>query len=141
MILNDFIRKKLLSEVKFNTSRSSGPGGQNVNKVNTKAELRFNIKESAFLAENQKALLLVRLKNKINSKGELVLSSEDERSQMKNKILVTDKFFHLIEVALTVQKHRKPTKPTRASLEKRLRSKKKHAEKKSQRGQIDLNNE
>lgn len=138
MIINDFIQQRLLSEVKFNTSRSSGPGGQNVNKVNTKVELRFNIGESVFLAENQKALLLARLKNRINGKGELVLVSEEERSQMKNKIIVINKFFRLIESSLTLQKRRKPTKPTRASVEKRLQSKKKHADKKSQRRQINF---
>ncbi len=122
-----------MDEMAFSTSRSSGPGGQNVNKVNTKVELRFNIEESSLLSDDDKKHLYKELSNKINSRGELILVSEKFRSQLKNKQQVIEKFFSLIIKALTPSKKRIPIKPTMASKEKRLESKKIQSDKKISR--------
>ena len=103
-------------EFVFQASRSSGPGGQNVNKVSSKVELRFNITVSAFLSEDEKVILCSKLVNKINKMGELVLIAQTDRSQLKNKEKVIEKFYLLLEKALTPQKKRFRTKPTRASV-------------------------
>jgi ribosome-associated protein len=138
MSISKFLQSKLESELTFKYSRSSGSGGQHVNKVNTKVELRFNVLLSENLSNSQKAILLGKLKNRINSKYELVLVSQDERSQHKNKRIVTEKFFLLLDIAFAKQKIRKTTKPNSASVEKRLRMKRKNAEKKSFRRTIDF---
>ena len=111
-------------EFVFSASRSGGPGGQNVNKVSTKVELRFNIGNSAHLNDAEKQLLSGKLSNKINSEGELILVSQSERSQLKNKEKVVEKFYLLLDKALTPKKKRLRTSPTRASKEKRLEGKK-----------------
>ncbi len=125
-------------EILFNPSRSSGPGGQHINKVSTKIELRFHIPNSELLTEEEKAILLQKLKNKINKEGELIIVSQEERSQLKNKEKALEKFYEIIEKALTPPKKRKPTKPTQASKEKRLEEKKLVSEKKSQRKKPDI---
>jgi ribosome-associated protein len=111
-------------ELTYSASRSGGPGGQNVNKVSTKVELRFNIPESALLNDAEKERLLQKLANQINSAGELILVSQSERSQLKNKEKVTEKYFQLLDKALRVPKKRLRTAPTKASREKRLEGKK-----------------
>jgi ribosome-associated protein len=131
MVLPYSIKEQLLAEVQFSASRSGGPGGQSVNKVNTKIELRFPVQKSAVLDENQKLLILSKLKNRINNQGELLLTSSAERTQWKNKEKATRKFFELIEKALTKPRKRKKTKPTEASRLKRIENKKKQAQKKS----------
>jgi len=127
-------------EFVFQASRSGGPGGQNVNKVSSKVELRFNIAESALLNDDEKAILAEKLANKLNKLGELVLVAQTDRSQLKNKGKVIDKFYLLIEKALTPQKKRHKTKPTKASIEKRLVSKRVQSEIKSTRKDVDLLN-
>ena len=127
----------LSSELAFKTSRSSGPGGQNVNKVNTRVELRFNISESKLLSEEQKQLLLVKLKSKLSQDGFLIVVSQKERSQIQNKEEAVEKFYSILAKALKPIKKRKSTRPTRASVEKRIQSKKQQSEKKSMRGKID----
>jgi len=124
----DFTRELL-----FSASRSSGPGGQNVNKVSTKVELRFDIPHSYLLSEEEKLKLISLLQNKINSEGYLILVSQSERTQLKNKEKVTEKFYALLKKSLTPKKKRKPTRPSIASKEKRLEDKKLNAEKKSRR--------
>lgn len=111
------------NEFIFSTSRSSGPGGQNVNKVSTKVELRFNIKESLLFTDEEKELIFDKLKNKITRAGEIVLVSQSERTQLMNKIVVAGKFFDIISRALTKQKKRTSTRPTFTSKIKRLESK------------------
>jgi ribosome-associated protein len=133
MILPDSIKEQLLTEVQFSASRSGGPGGQNVNKVNTKIELRFPVQESEVLDENQKQLILLKLKNRINNENELLITSSTERSQWRNKEKATHKFFELIEKALTKPRKRKKTKPTAASRLKRIENKKKLGQKKQLR--------
>ena len=124
-------------EFNFTASRSSGPGGQNVNKVSSKVELRFDVMHSAVLSEEEKEILLIRLRNKINSEGFLILVSQSERSQLKNKGKVIDKFCLLVEYALTPVKKRKPVRKSVASKEKRLEEKKIMSEKKERRRKVD----
>lgn len=130
MQLTSHIKEKLLSELKYSSSRSSGPGGQNINKVSSKVELRFEIASAESLNDIQKQIILRKLKNRINKSGELVLSSQKERTQRQNKQIVTSKFFELIEKALMPSKKRIKTKPGKAAVLKRLEAKKKHAQKK-----------
>lgn len=111
------------SEFIYSTSRSSGPGGQNVNKVSTKVELRFNVILTSILSEDEKELIFNKLKNKINKEGEIILVAQSERTQLMNKVAVTDKFYDLVSKALTVQKKRRSTRPTLSSNIKRLESK------------------
>jgi len=123
-------------EIIFNASRSSGPGGQNVNKVSTKVELRFNVLHSDLLSEKEKEILLARLEKKINSEGFLIIVSQSERSQLKNKEKTIEKFYTLLKKSLTPVKKRKPTKPDAAAIEKRLEEKKMNAEKKLRRKEV-----
>jgi ribosome-associated protein len=116
------------SEIKLSASRSSGPGGQNVNKVNSKVELRFSVLSTLILTETEKELIITKLKNKINKEGEIVLVSQEARSQNENKVLVTEKFFSLMAKALTLPDPRKKTRPTLSSKVKRLDDKKMRGE-------------
>jgi ribosome-associated protein len=113
-------------EFMFKTSRSSGPGGQNVNKVSTKVELRFNVPLSYLLNDKEKETLFNKLRNKINNDGELIIIAQSERKQGKNKKEVEDKFYIIVSRALTIQKTRKVTSPTLSSKLNRLEEKKKH---------------
>lgn len=127
----------LESEFVFQTSRSSGPGGQNVNKVNSRVELRFDIPNSALLKNEQKQLLLKKLASKVSSEGILIVVSQETRSQLENKELAVQKFYKLLSGALKPVKKRKATRPTKASEEKRLQKKREIGEKKAQRGKGD----
>ena len=128
------IRKKDFShEWQISATRSGGAGGQNVNKVNTKIELRFSIPDSFALSEDEKIRLMNRLPEKLTKNGELIITAENERSQLRNKELAIEKFFSLLEQNLKRRKKRIPTKPSRAKREKRLEEKRKHSEKKSRR--------
>ncbi len=133
MKLSQSQKEQLLAEVTFSASRGGGPGGQNVNKVSTKVELRFPVKDSESLTETQKQRLLSKLKNRITTSDELILTASSERTQWRNREKVTHKFFELIEKALTPPKKRIKTKPTKASKFKRLENKKKQGQKKNLR--------
>jgi ribosome-associated protein len=113
-----------VSELIFSASRSSGPGGQNVNKVNTKVELRFNVARSPFLSEGERIKVLTVLKNKINSDGELLIISQSERTQLMNKKKAEEKFYKLLASVLTEKRERRSTSPTNASNAERLDKKK-----------------
>jgi ribosome-associated protein len=127
----------LLAEFQFITSRSSGPGGQNVNKVNSKVELRFDIKNSSLLTDDQKNILLVKLATKITSEGILSVVSQRDRSQLSNKEDAIEKLYLLISKALRPVKPRKNTKPTKGSVERRLTSKRIKAEIKQNRQKLE----
>lgn len=129
MISKDLILKELV----FKAVRSSGSGGQNVNKVSTKVELRFDVEHSEFLTGDEKIRIFKKLKNRISNEGILIITSDTERTQLRNKNKAVELFFNLLEQALKKPKKRKKTKPTRASKEKRLKEKKVQSEKKQLR--------
>ena len=131
----------LIRECTFNTSRSGGKGGQNVNKVETKVELYFDIQASALLTDTRKNRLIKKLSNKLNKEGVLRLVCASERSQLANKKLVSNKLFDTLEKALKRRKKRKATKPSKAAVQRRLTTKKKLSEKKKRtRSELKKNN-
>jgi ribosome-associated protein len=123
----------LSAEFQFFTSRSSGPGGQNVNKVNSKVELRFDVQNSSLLTQEQKDLICIKLASKINDEGILSVVSQRDRSQLSNKEDAIQKLYQLLVKALTPVKPRKKTRPTQGSIEKRLTQKRLKAETKQNR--------
>ena len=130
MISSSLVRS-LFREVMVTTSRSSGPGGQNVNKVETKIQLSFNIGASSQLSDSEKSILFKRFPS-----GVISVTEQGTRSQLRNKEIAFKKLKVLFEKAFIKPKARKATKPTRASQKKRLESKKIHSEKKKLRGRI-----
>jgi len=125
----DYLHK----EVNYRTSRSGGAGGQNVNKVSTKVELMFDVENSTILSDRQKTIVLEKLTNRISQDGILLLKCDETRSQLTNKEIVFERFVSLIKASLTPVKKRRPTKPSKSSIRKRLSNKKKLSEKKSNR--------
>ncbi|WP_192822718.1 alternative ribosome rescue aminoacyl-tRNA hydrolase ArfB [Rufibacter sp. LB8] len=123
----------LTTELAFQTSRSSGPGGQNVNKVASRVEVWFHIANSALLSQEQKDLLLEKLSGKLNKEGFLHLASQEDRSQLANKELVVAKLYETLEKALHRPKPRKKTRPSKSAVQKRLASKQKQGQKKANR--------
>lgn len=136
--MNSLKSRDFLSEFTFSASRSGGAGGQNVNKVNTKVELRFDIVASSLLSDDEKTQILGKLRTKLTTEGILIVVSQEERTQLKNKEICIEKFYNMLEKALTIPKKRKPTKPTAASKEKRLESKRQQSALKSTRRSKDF---
>jgi len=128
----------LITEIKLKAIRSSGAGGQHVNKVSSKVELTFNVLHSTALSDIEKKRITTKLAHRLTKEYNLILQVDDHRSQHRNKDLVIKRFLELMEGALKVQKRRKKSKPTKSSIEKRLKSKKKSALKKVNRRKPDL---
>jgi ribosome-associated protein len=138
MTLPELLKQDFSSEFQFQASRSGGAGGQNVNKVSTKVELRFNVPTSNILDETQKELIQKKCKNQINSEGELIIVSQEERTQLRNKNTVIKKFKELLVKALTVPKKRLKVTPTAGMIAERLKNKKMDSEKKANRGKVNF---
>ncbi|WP_304038007.1 alternative ribosome rescue aminoacyl-tRNA hydrolase ArfB [Mesonia mobilis] len=126
-------QEELLQEADFKAVLSSGPGGQHANKTSTKVVLDWSLANSEVFSEEQKERLEFKLKNRLTKENVLQLSSDHTRSQHKNKEILIKRFFKVLEDALTIQKPRKKTKPSKASKLKRLKNKRIHSEKKANR--------
>ena len=123
----------LLTELQYKAVRSSGAGGQNVNKVSSKVVLTFDLNASQALSEEQKILISEKLATKLTSENSLILNCDEDRSQLKNKEIATKRFLELLQKALIVPKKRKPTKVPRRVIEKRIKAKRNTSEIKSTR--------
>ena len=126
-----------LPEITFQTSRSSGPGGQNVNKVESRVELRWHLMESQVLTEAQKVLILEKLANQLTADGLLLITAQDDRSQYRNKEIALARFHALLLKSLRRPKPRKATKPSKGAVRKRLEGKKIQGEKKANRRRLE----
>jgi len=125
--------KNLLNEIEFKAVRSSGAGGQHVNKVSSKVVLTFDLQHSKYFSEKQKTILFKNLASRLTKDQLLILFCDQSRSQHKNKEIVIKRFFELIKKGLFIPKKRKPTKPSKTSVTKRLNNKQRHATKKVNR--------
>lgn len=123
-----------LSEFTFTFARSSGPGGQNVNKVNTKAQLRWAVTRSPSLSEAARQRFLAKYGNRITNEGDLLLTSTRYRDQKRNEEDCLEKLREMIEAIASPPKKRRPTKPTKGSKERRLEAKRQRSDKKRGRG-------
>ena len=132
----NFNSKKLVPELTYKTSRSGGAGGQNVNKVESKVLLAFDVLNSNILNEEQKVILLLKLGKKITSTGILQIVAQTERNQLGNKQIALAKFHKLISTCFAIKKKRNATKPSKASKEDRLKAKKHKSEIKTLRGKL-----
>lgn len=131
-------REKIISELTFKAVRSSGAGGQNVNKVSSKVVLTFDLKASKALSEEEKALLEIKLAARLTNEQMLILNCDEDRSQLKNKEIVIKRFLDMIAKALVVPKIRKPTKIPKSVIKRRLKDKKNQAATKQFRRKPDL---
>jgi ribosome-associated protein len=134
MLIQEKIRLQIFNpELRFQMSRSSGPGGQNVNKVNSKVSLTFDIKASEQLTNDEKAKLMDKLKKRIDSDGILHIQVQEKRSQYQNKELAVKKFYELLAQSFKKKKLRLASKPSVSAVQERLKNKKMHAQKKANR--------
>lgn len=133
-----FNEEALLKELNFKAIRSSGSGGQHVNKVSSKIELLFDLRNSLVLEEEQKELICKNLRNKLTKEGLLILQCQESRSQHRNKDIVIHRFLDLLKTALEVPKSRKKTKVPKSVKEKRLQNKRNASEKKANRKKLDI---
>jgi len=125
--------KNFEHELSYKTSRSSGSGGQNVNKVETSVTVLWKLEDSAVFSDDEKERILAKLKNRISAEGFLQLTVSESRTQLQNKKIATERIQELVNKSLIVPKKRIATKPSKAKVEKRLESKKKLSEKKENR--------
>ncbi len=128
----------LIQELQFKAVRSGGAGGQHVNKVSSKIELVFDLPASNALSEVEKEMIITKLASRLTKENMLLLQCDESRSQHKNKELVIKRFLELLENALKIPKKRRQTKPSKSAIEKRLKSKKEAAQKKVNRGKLNL---
>ena len=133
------VSNNIINELKFKAIRSSGAGGQHVNKVASKVELLFDVVNSKILTIDEKELLYKNLKSKLTKEKVLLLQCDESRSQHKNKEIIIKRFLTLINHALKIPKLRKATKPSKVSIKKRLDKKKKQAYKKALRKRPEIN--
>jgi ribosome-associated protein len=126
----------LMSELLFTSSRSGGPGGQNVNKVNSKVTLKWDVLHSALLDEEQQKIIVRKLSSRLTKEGVLILTAQEKRSQLQNKDEVISKLNQLLVKAFTPKKVRKKTKPGKAAHQARINDKKQRAEKKQWRQKL-----
>lgn len=130
---------KIIAELQYKAVRSSGAGGQNVNKVSSKVVLTFDLKQSQALSEEEKLLLQTNLASRLTSDLILILNCDENRSQLKNKEIVTKRFLELIKKGLLVPKERKATKIPKSAIRKRIKDKKNISQTKLNRRKPDLN--
>ncbi|MGM8360337.1 alternative ribosome rescue aminoacyl-tRNA hydrolase ArfB [Flavobacterium sp. ARAG 55.4] len=130
--------QKIISELHYKAVRSSGAGGQNVNKVSSKVVLSFDLKNSQALSEEEKTLLETNLSSRLTTDAVLILNCDEDRSQLKNKEIVTKRFLELIKKALIVPKIRKATKIPKSVIKKRIKDKKNLSEIKKTRRKPDF---
>jgi ribosome-associated protein len=130
--------EKIISELNYKAVRSSGAGGQNVNKVSSKVVLTFDLKNSQALTEEEKILLETKLASRLTTDLVLILNCDEDRSQFKNKAIVTKRFLELIKNALIIPKVRKATKIPKSVIRKRIKDKKNVSEVKKNRRRPDF---
>ena len=124
---------QIIKELNFKAIRSSGAGGQHVNKVSSKVELTFDFENSNSLSENEKNILRIKLQSKLTKEKNLILFCDETRSQHRNKELVIKRFLELLRTNLIRNKKRRPTKPTKASIKRKAENKKRISVKKTLR--------
>jgi ribosome-associated protein len=130
--------EKIISELSFKAVRSSGAGGQNVNKVSSKVVLSFDLKNSQALTEEEKLLVETKLSSRLTTDSVLILNCDEDRSQFRNKEIVIKRFLELIKNALLIPKERKPTKIPKSVIRKRIKDKKNISEIKKTRRKPDF---
>lgn len=130
--------RPFLSELNFKTSRSSGKGGQHVNKTESRVSLFFDVENSQFLSDEEKSLIISRIGERLNEGKIIQIDVEESRSQQRNKEIAIKRFLELLSEKLKRKKKRKISKPTKAAIKKRLKAKKKHGEKKQNRRKDNL---
>ncbi|MBL7842408.1 MAG: aminoacyl-tRNA hydrolase [Cyclobacteriaceae bacterium] len=135
--MNTLNHHNLFHELIFTTSRSSGPGGQNVNKVNSKVTLKWNVQQSNAISDEQREILLIKLRTHLTKEGVLLLTAQEKRSQLQNKEEALQKLDQLLKKAFAIRKTRKATKPSKTATQKRIQEKKQRGEKKQWRKRID----
>jgi ribosome-associated protein len=130
--------EKIINELTYKAVRSSGAGGQNVNKVSSKVVLSFDLQNSKALSEEEKELILNKLASRLTSENILILNCDEDRSQLKNKAIITKRFLELLKNALIVPKIRKVTKIPKSVIRKRIKDKKNISEVKNNRKKPNL---
>ncbi|OYU80248.1 MAG: aminoacyl-tRNA hydrolase [Flavobacterium sp. BFFFF1] len=130
--------EKIITELQYKAVRSSGAGGQNVNKVSSKVMLQFDINASQALEDEEKTRAIKNLLPRLTSEQILILNCDEDRSQLKNKEIVTKRFLEIITKSLLVPKKRKPTRVPRAVIEKRIKEKRSQSEIKQSRKRPEL---
>lgn len=130
--------QQIINELQFKAVRSSGAGGQNVNKVSSKVVLSFDLKNSQALSEDEKSLLATNLASRLTADSIMILNCDEDRSQLKNKEIVTKRFLALIQKALIIPKIRKATKVPKSVIKRRIKDKKNVSELKKSRKKPDF---